>query len=135
MKRHILRFLLLLVLILGCDREKKSDCTNVFCTDEFRTIGVSIKHVSDSSAVILTTYKVIRVSDNKDISPGNSIVPVNYGYYLLVDDTEVGMLRNSNVEIEFQGYINSTLLIKKRFVVTADCCHISLVSGETVIYI
>jgi hypothetical protein len=135
MKRHILRFLLLLVLILGCDKEKKSDCTNVFCTDEFRTIGVSLKHVSDSSAVILTTYKVIRVSDNKDISPGNSTVPVNYGYYLLVDDTEVAMLRNSDVEIEFQGYINNTLLIKKRFIVTADCCHISLVSGATVIYI
>jgi hypothetical protein len=135
MKRLILWFLLLLLLILGCAREKKSDCTNVFCTDEFKTIGVSIKHVSDSSAVILTTYKVIRVSDKKDISPGNSIVPVNYGYYLLVDDTDVGMLRNSDVEIEFQGYINNILLIIKRFVVTADCCHISLVSGETVIYI
>lgn len=135
MKRHIFRFLILLVLILGCDRDKKSDCTNAFCTDEFRSIGVTIKHVSDSSAVILTSYKVIRVSDNKDISPDHSIAPVNYGYYLLVDDTDVGMLRNSDVEIEFQGYINNTLLIEKRFVVTADCCHISLVSGELLIYI
>jgi hypothetical protein len=135
MKRHIFRFLLLIVLILGCDRDKKSDCTNLLCTDEFRSISVLIKHVSDSSVVVLTNYKVIRVSDNKDISHGNSIIPENYGYYLLVDDTDRDMLRNSNVEIEFQGYIDNTLLIKRHFVVTADCCHISLVSGETVIYI
>ncbi|HEX7494832.1 MAG TPA: hypothetical protein VF346_11475 [Bacteroidales bacterium] len=135
MKRHIFRFILLIVLIFGCDRDKKSDCTNLFCTDEFRSISVLIKHVSDNSAVVLTNYKVIRVSDNKDISHGNSINPENNGYYLLVDDTDRAMLRNSNVEIEFQGYIDNTLLIKRRFVVTADCCHISLVSGDTVIYI
>jgi hypothetical protein len=135
MKSYIFRLLLLSVLILGCDRDKKSDCKNAFCTDEFRSIGVSIKHVSDSSAVILTTFKVIRVSDNKDISPGNSIIPEKYGYYLLVDDTDVGMLSNNDVEIEFQGYIDNDLLIKSRFVVTADCCHVSLVSGEQVIYI
>jgi hypothetical protein len=135
MKRHIFRFFLLVVLILECDRDKKSDCTNVFCTQEFRSISVLIKHVSDSSAVILTNYKVIRVSDNKDISHGNSIIPENYGYYLLVDDTDKDMLRNSDVEIEFQGYIDNTLLIKKRFVVMADCCHVSLVSGELVVYI
>ena len=45
------------------------------------------------------------------------------------------MLRNSNVEIEFQGYIENSLVIKKQLVVTADCCHVSLVSGETKVYI
>ena len=135
MKSHILRFFLLAVLILGCNRDEKSDCANTFCTQEFRGVGVSIKHVSDSSAVILTSYKVIRVSDNRDISHGNSIFPENYGYYVLVDDTDKDMLRHTDVEIEFQGYIDNTLLIKKRFVVTADCCHVSLVSGEAVIYI
>jgi hypothetical protein len=129
------RIILLAVLILSCERDNKSDCNNVFCTQEFKTISVLIKHVSDSSAVILTTFKVIRITDNKDISHGNSIIPENYGYYPLVDDTDKELLTNNNVEIEFQGYTDKTLLIKKRFFVTADCCHVSLVSGESLVYI
>jgi hypothetical protein len=135
MQSHGLKIILLAVLILSCERDNKSDCNNVFCTQEFKTISVLIKHISDSSAVILTTFKVIRVSDNKDISHGNSIIPENYGYYPLVDDSNKEMLRNSNVEIEFQGYLENSLVIKKQLVVTADCCHVSLVSGETTVYI
>ena len=135
MQRYILSFLLLTAVILDCDREKKSDCTNVACTQEFRNITILIKHISDSSAFILTTYKVLRVSDNKDITHSNNSIIENLGYYPLVDDTDRDMLRNSDVEIEFQGYAGDTLVIKKRFVVTADCCHVSLVSGGSVFYI
>ena len=135
MQNHGLKFILLAVLILSCERDNKSDCNNVFCTQEFKTVSVLILHKSDNSAVTLTTFKVIRVSDNKDITHGNSIIPENYGYYPLVDDSDKEMLRNTNVEIEFQGYSNDILLIKKRFVVTADCCHVSLVSGDSTVYI
>ena len=135
MQNHGLKFILLAVLILSCERDNKSDCNNVFCTQEFRSVGVLIKHASDSSAVILTNYKVIQVSDNKDVSHGNSTIPANYGYYPLVDDTDKEMLRNTDVEIEFHGYIDNTILVNLRFIVTANCCHVSLVSGETVVYI
>jgi hypothetical protein len=135
MQRSILSFLLLAVSILDCDREKKTDCTNVACTQEFRIISILIKHSSDSSAFILTTYKVLRVTDNKDITHGNNGIFENMGYYPLVDDTDRDMLRNSDVEIEFQGFVGNTLVIKRRFIVTADCCHVSLVSGESVVYI
>lgn len=131
MRRYVLSFLFLAALILDCDREKKSDCANVACTQEFRSLTVLIKHISDSSAFILTTYKVLQVSDNKDITHSNSGIFENLGYYPLVDDTDRDMLRNSDVEIEFKGYMGDTLVIKKPFVVTADCCHVSLVSGES----
>ncbi len=135
MQRYFLSFLLLAALILDCDREKKPDCTNVACTQEFRIITILIKHIPDSSAFILSTYKVLRVTDNKDITHSNNSIFENLGYYPLVDDTDRDMLRNSDVEIEFQGYVGDTLVIKKRFVVTADCCHVSLVSGDSAFYI
>jgi hypothetical protein len=135
MQNHGTKFILLALLILSCERDNKSDCNKVFCTQEFKIVSVLILHKSDNSAVTLTTFKVIRVFDNKDISHGNSILPENYGYYPLVDDSDKEMLRNSNIEIEFQGYSNDTLLIKKRFVVTADCCHVSLVTGDSTVYI
>jgi hypothetical protein len=134
MNRYILSFFLLTFLVCDCDRDKKTDCSVAICTDEFRFITILIKHSTDSSAVILTGYKVFRVSDNKDITISNDL---NFppGYYPLVSDSQLALLRNSTVEIEFQGFVQNLLIIKKRFVVGADCCHVSLVSGESVVYI
>ena len=135
MQRFIYGFFLLVVFIGSCDSDNKSDCANIFCTQEFRIITILINHAADSSAFVLTDYKVIRVSDNKDITHLNNIIPENSGYYPLVDDSDFKLLRNINTEIEFQGYVGNNNIIKKRFVVTADCCHVTLVSGETIIYI
>jgi hypothetical protein len=105
------------------------------CTDEYRIITIIIKHASDSSAVVLSDFKVIRISDNKDITKSDDIIARNLGYYPLVSDSEMNFLRNNSVEIEFQGYIENALIITKRFVVAGDCCHVHLVSGEQVVYI
>jgi hypothetical protein len=123
------------MLIFACDRDTKSDCNFAVCTDEFRYITILIKHSSDSSAVILNDYKVIRTTDNKDLTLPGNVFPDNSGYYPLVNDSQLNILRNSITEIEFRGYIQNTLVIKKLFEIGADCCHVSLVSGETVSFI
>ena len=130
-------FILLAAVVFDCDRDRddKSDCVGTICTQEFRYISILIKHSTDSSTVLLTHYKVLRVSDNKDITTANKDFMVNFGYYPLVSDADVSILRNLNVEIEFQGYIENALVIQKRFIVTADCCHVSLESGDQVFYI
>ena len=133
MKKLFLLFFLV-VLISNCDRDNKSDCKVVFCTEEFRFIVIQIKHSSDSSAVNLTNYKVIRISDNKDLTLSNNVITTP-GFYPLVNDGQLNILKNSITEIEFRGYIQNTLVIQKRFDVGADCCHVSLVSGEAVSYI
>ena len=122
-------------MISNCDRDDKSDCKGAFCTEEFRYITILIKHSSDSSAVVLTDYKVIRISDNKDLTLPGNVFPINSGYYPLVNDGQLYFLRNSITEIEFQGYIQNSQVIKKLFDVGADCCHVSLVSGEAVSFI
>ena len=133
MKKLFLLFFLV-VLISNCDRDNKSDCKVVFCTEEFRFIVIQIEHSSDSSAVNLTDYKVIRISDNKDLTLSNNVITTP-GFYPLVNDGQLNILKNSITEIEFRGYIQNTLVIQKRFDVGADCCHVSLVSGEAVSYI
>jgi len=136
MKKHlVIFFFLFAVLLPQCDKVKNPDCALAVCTTEFRGIGIMIKHSADSSAVLLTDFKVHRVSDNKDITKSNYSYNDKSGYYPLVNDTDRIALSNMNVEIEFQGYINDALVITKRFVVTADCCHVSLVSGESEAYI
>jgi hypothetical protein len=119
----------------GCENESKSDCTAVICTMIYKTVVVQIKHSTDNTPFLLTGFKVFRVSDNKDITVSNSSPGDNSGYYPLVNDSGKAMLTNKNVEIEFQGFVNDALVITRRFVVTADCCHVSLVSGESVVYL
>ena len=121
-------------LLIDCDSDSKFDCAFVPCTAIFKMIVITIKHESDSSAYLLTNYKVIRVSDGKDITLANDL-PINQGYYPITSDNEINIYRNKDVELEFSGYLNDNLVIKKRFIVTADCCHISLVNGESVFYI
>src|ERR1035437_513908 len=128
-------FILFSVLVSDCNKDKKTNCDNSFCSQEYRYITILIRHSSDSSAFVLTDFKVLRVSDNKNITINNNILNQNPGYYPLVSDDEIVMLRNTNVEIEFQGYVDNALIIGKRFVVTADCCHVILVSGESMFYI
>jgi hypothetical protein len=136
MKRSfVISFILLSALVFECESDIKSDCATSICTLEFRIINILIKKSSDNSPVVLTDFKVIRISDNKDITINDNNLNDNSGYYPLVNDNGIAMLRNINVEIEFHGYINDALIINKRLVVTADCCHVSLVSGESVVYL
>jgi hypothetical protein len=136
-KYFIITIIFLSALGLRCEKENenKMDCTNVFCTLDFRSIQIQIIKSADSTAFLLTDFKVIRIFDNKDITIKDSDLTDNSGYYQLVNDSEVAMLRNKNVEIEFQGYLNKAIVITRRFVVTADCCHVSLVSGVLVVYL
>jgi len=96
---------------------------------------IIIKSNADNTPVVLTKYKVYRVADNLDITVSDSDLSDNNGYYTLVNDSRMGILKNKNIEIEFQGFLNDVLVISKRFLVGGDCCHVSLVAGENVIYI
>jgi alkyl sulfatase BDS1-like metallo-beta-lactamase superfamily hydrolase len=126
---------LLVGLNVSCERNNKSDCSNLLCSAIFKYITIQIKQHSDSSAVVLTDYKVIRISDNMDITIHENVINHTKGYYPIVSDAELTFLRNSFVEVEFQGYINERLIIDKYFTVSSDCCHVTLVSGDPLIYI
>jgi|WetSurMetagenome_2_1015567.scaffolds.fasta_scaffold379422_1 hypothetical protein len=135
MNRFLLMIFSVAVLITACDRDNKSDYKLAVCIEEFRYGTILIRHSSDLTSVILTDYKVIRISDNKDLTLPGNVFPVNSGYYSLVNDDQLNILRNSITEIEFQGDIQNTMVIKSRFDVGTDCCYLSPVSGEAVSYI
>ena len=138
-KKFIIFFILLSVLLPNCEKETvrpdDSDCEGILCTMIFMSVNILIKHSTDNSPVLLTNYKVIRISDNVDITIKDNDLTDNNGYYVIVDDSSTGLIKNNIIEVEFQGYINGSLVVQKRFIVKKDCCHVSLVSGDTVVYI
>lgn len=118
-------------LLFACDDDNKINCSLAICTEEFRSIVVSIKHESDKSAFILSDYKVIRLSDNRDITIKDDNLIDNNGYYLITNDLKLDQFKFKNTEVEFNGYLNGALVIQKRLTITSDCCHVSLVEGDT----
>ena len=134
-KLFVFSSILLSILVIKCDYDIKNDCSSVMCTMEFRSITVLIKHRTDSTYYKLTDYRVNRVSDNMDITVNQTNISDYSGYYPVVDDTKKDLFINRVVEVEFKGYLNDAIIIQKRFLVTADCCHISLVEGDTKFYI
>jgi hypothetical protein len=133
--RYSIFIIFLVALLPYCEKDHESDCAAKICTMEYRTLNILVKKSTDNSPVILTSYKVFRVSDNTDFTITDNYLNANQGYYPLVNDSDLQMLKNKNTEIEFQGFLDNILAIKQRLIVTADCCHVSLVSGETTVYI
>ena len=107
------------------------NCASTICTEVFKAVVVNIKHASDNSPYVLSNYSVIRVSDNVDVTPTADSDFTSQGYYPIANDSKKELYKFKNITVEFRGYLNGNLVIQRQFIITADCCHISLVQGET----
>jgi hypothetical protein len=130
-KLLVLSSVLFAFLLFECDDDNKTNCEFALCTEEFRSIVFSIKHASNNTAYVLTNYKVIRLSDNMDITITDDNLTDNNGYYQITNDLKLDLFKFKNTEVEFKGYLNDVLVIQKQLIITSNCCHISLVEGET----
>ncbi len=133
--KFLISVCVLSLLFIRCDDDNKVNCAFAICTEEFRSIVVSIKHASDNSAFILTDYKVVRVPDGKDLTIADNDLTDNGGHYPVANDLKLDFFKFNNVKVEFTGYLNNTVILQAQFIVTADCCHITLVEGTTTFYL
>tara|TARA_R110000868_G_scaffold301654_1_gene562070 strand:+ start:13915 stop:14343 length:429 start_codon:yes stop_codon:yes gene_type:complete len=126
-----------LLLILNCNSksgEDTLDCLNVACTEEYRTIAISVIDKEDK-VVALTDFKVVIVSNSEDITLDTTSSEyewmVKNGNYPLFSDKYSMEYKNKELEINFKGYIEGRLVVDYDYTVGADCCHVSLIEGET----
>jgi hypothetical protein len=132
----VLSSIFLSILLIECNSDiKEIDCSTTICTMEYRSITVTIKHKTDSTLFHLTDYKVIRVSDNQDITPKHDNLSGYSGYYTVANDSGTDIFKFKNVEVEFTGYVNNSIVIRTRFIISADCCHIFPIAGENLFYL
>jgi hypothetical protein len=135
LKRKIFLSAILLCSLLcpNCENQEETDhdCGSAICTQIFMSVVVNLKHATDNSPYLLSNYSVVRLSDNADITPTADSYSTSHGYYPIANDSKLELFKFKNLVIEFKGYLNSNLVIQRQYVITADCCHISLVQGET----
>src|SRR5690606_39108553 len=130
--------------VLSCSKIEKPgtddpSCELVACTEIFMHITVKVTDLS-KRPVALDRIKVIRIPDEKDITHVYDshawMMAVQSGSYTLANDMDSRYLpRHKHTKLRFFGYIGNQEVVKEDYVVTFDCCHISLVSGEQEIVI
>jgi hypothetical protein len=117
----------------GCENNDTSDCANKACTEVFKTIVVTIKD-SENNPVVLDSFKVTNLENGGDLTRELDNVEFETmsenGVYPLFGDEYAGDFSNSEVEINFKGYIDNQEIINSDYMVGADCCHVILISGD-----
>ncbi|MDO1512749.1 hypothetical protein Q2T41_08790 [Maribacter confluentis] len=130
------------IFIASCsntDDTVKEDCNeNTVCTQNFVTIGVTVKDASGVN-VPLDRFKVVDTKTDEDITlVQNQEEFEDYakdGYYPIFSDAYRLDYQNQTTTIAFIGYNADKEIVNEEFTVGADCCHVLLISGNTDIII
>lgn len=85
--------------------------------------------------VALDRMKVTRVADGKNLTKSYPNDEWNrfrqLGRYPVIGDNDSDHIpKFKHTKFRFQGYVGNREVVKADYVVTFDCCHIALVSGE-----
>ncbi len=129
----VVLFLIIATILASCnnnDDDSNSGCENTVCTEEFRTIIVTIKDQSQNS-VVLDSFKVINIENGDDmtvlLSSSELEMAQQSGQYPLLNDSSLEI--NQERKVQFKGFINNQEVINSTYTVSTNCCHINLVSG------
>ncbi|MEO0570740.1 MAG: hypothetical protein AAF039_03475 [Bacteroidota bacterium] len=123
-----------LLLACGSDDDSNSGgCENVACTLIYISLSVTIVDGTDAP-VALDSYTVIDTQNNRNLPPDFSADSFENmqatGRYVFFSDFWRDDYRNESTVLRFTGFLNGTEVIMTELEVNADCCHVSLVSGD-----
>ena len=123
-----------MIIFFGCTNDDKSDCSDMACTEVFKTITVSIKN-SNGNPIALDRFEVTIFDSGTDIT--RNVNETEYelmkqnGVYPLFGDENSEEYENKELKIIFKGFIDSQEIVNSNYNVGADCCHVFLIDGNT----
>lgn len=125
------------IFLVACndkDDSSRQDCSMTPCTQNFVTITVSVKDVS-GKAIVLDSYEVIDTQTGENLATDFNGEEYQYskeqGVYPILSDANRLEYQNKTATLTFKGYISNEEVINETYEVSADCCHVSLISGNT----
>ena len=132
MKRTLLVFLIL----LSCSKSEKEpelDCSAVLCTDDIRSIYISVSDAS-GAAIPLEDFTVTDLDINEDITPGYTVDELRtfaaFNIYPLISDLDDNGEPGNRRRLQFQGFREGVLIAEGTYVAGPDCCHVQLLEGN-----
>lgn len=118
------------------DDQPPQDCKDVLCTDQYVSLSVSVVD-KNNSPIPLDSYTVFSFEKNKFITPEYTQehfnLMVTYNSYTIFTDRFAQEYQNRTTQIRFAGQVKGKEVAASNFTVGANCCHVSLISGDTTI--
>ena len=104
---------------------------DIMCTAMFASVGVTITG-ADRKPVLLDSFTSIRLKDKTNMFPekANILQSPETGNYPVADDNNLSILPKAGDEIMFTGYKDGKEIVKEKYVIGHDCCHVLMVSGK-----
>ena len=133
LKTSLLAFLITMSAFSFTSCEENNDsCQETACTLVFVSVNATIKD-QNQDPVVLDSYELINTETNAMISLSSSPAELaqlaQEGIYPIMDDLSIN--QNQQLNIQLRGFLNNQQVITENYTVAKDCCHVSLVSGET----
>lgn len=127
---------LLAASLLSCNKRTSNNdaegCPKgVACTMEARSVGLRIRDKS-GQPVVLDDFKTVRNRDGRTVSqyqPSSWTDTMRRrGSYMVLGDG-TGQTERNGLAFTFIGYKAGTELVRERFIIGHDCCHVELLEG------
>jgi hypothetical protein len=134
MKKSLITGILLVALgAAGC-LDMGHDGHDVICTTDFRMLMVTVRD-STGHPVLLDEFNVTKSATGQVFNLGqfdpyfDSINRVN-GQYMLLTDGQFQYTTLKGDEFVFRGLIDSTEVVREKYILGNDRCHVRVVSGN-----
>jgi hypothetical protein len=120
--KNLSLLIFVILLVLGCS--KSDDPDEIVCSDEFRTIGLTVSggRLSDFYTIRESTGDTIRFT-------GSGIYPLSR-WYPILDDSYQEILYDTEEQFYFYGEIDGSRVVEELYIIGADACHIFKVTGK-----
>lgn len=121
-----------LILFASCsnDNETEQPCIgNQICTDILVTINLTIID-EEGNPVVLDEYYTF-IDSRTRIDLDRSAQQIEDGVYPVATDNNIEEIAFEGTTVVFVGVLEGENVIENTMVIEKDCCHISLVRGET----
>jgi hypothetical protein len=120
-----------LIIFFSCTND---DSDSVACTEEFRTIVVTIKDKTGNPLALdkfMVTVIDSGIDITREISNSEYELMKESGIYPLFGDEYSDTYANKTTRINFSGFVNNEKVANADFTVGADRCHVKLIDGNT----
>ena len=98
-------------------------------------LSISIKDTV-SNLVLLSQYFVKKTSTGeilnfKQEDPFLDSINRMNGIYFVLTDGQMGMTSRTGEEFEFNGFVDSVIIVQEKYIIGNDECHVQIRSGKT----
>jgi len=115
-------------LFTACDPAEnitECDIDGVICTEEFRTVEMSLTQSSGEPA---TLDSVVVTKDGETLFTASTDT-VTTGVFPVITDAEMNDIIKEGSQVVFKGYESGAVIVNENYKVGHDCCHVVFIQG------